>query len=113
MAPGPIGIPLGTQFRSSGLLADLHKLRAFGLLALLMEVGDQTNQPQQKENIGPKAYVRRQEGLGSRPCGLLHSRDQQAPDGGGHHDAGGKPGEPPLHPIPQAILKEKDAGSAQ
>ena len=78
-----------------------------------VEVRDQVIQPQQKEDAAPKADDRRQEAPDSRAGGLLHGGDQQAPDGRGHHHAGGKAGEPPLHPIPQALVQEKDTGRAQ
>ena len=35
MTPGPVDIPLGAQFRSSGLLADFHKI-PLGLLAVVV-----------------------------------------------------------------------------
>ena len=80
---------------------------------LLVEVRDQMIQPQQKENTNPKANDRRQEGPGPCPGGLIHGGDQQAPDRRGHHDAGGEAGQPPLHPIHQTFLQEKDAGGPQ
>ena len=83
------------------------------LLAPLVEVGDQVIQPQQEENAGPEADGRRQKGPGPCPGGLLHGGDQQAPDGRGHHHAGGKAGKPPLHPVPQTFFQEEYTGGAQ
>ena len=83
------------------------------LLAPLVEVGDQVIQTQQEEDTGPEADDRWQKDPDARPSGLLHGGDQQAPDGCSHHNARGKAGEPPLHPVPQALLQKKDAGGAQ
>ena len=70
-------------------------------------------QTQQEEDTGPEADDRWQKDPDARPSGLLHGGDQQAPDGCSHHNARGKAGEPPLHPVPQALLQKKDAGGAQ
>ena len=77
------------------------------LLAPLVEVGDQVIQTQQEEDTGPEADDRWQKDPDARPSGLLHGGDQQAPDGCSHHNARGKAGEPPLHPVPQALLQKK------
>lgn len=43
---------------------------------------------------------------------LLHSGDQQAPDGRGHHDTGGEVSEPLLHLLPPKPAFRKNTQAA-
>ena len=57
-----------------------------------VQMGNEVIQKQQKRNAKPKPCCSRDKGPLPHTLRLLHSRKQQAPDGGRHHDPGGKAG---------------------
>ena len=57
-----------------------------------MQVGDDVVQKQQEKHAAPEANKSRDKGQGSHMGGIIHGRNEQTPDGGSYHDAGGKTG---------------------
>ena len=70
------------------------------LIAALMQVGDRPVQRQQEQDAHPKASDRREERPPPHIRRLFHRGDQQAPDGGRHHDPRREAGQgPPDHQV--------------
>ena len=72
---------------------------AFGLQAVLVQMGDEMIQQQQKQDPQPETHRRREKRQPAQICSLLHGRDQQTPNRCRHHDPGRKAGEGTLDAV--------------
>ena len=86
---------------------------AFHLPAFLVQMGDHMVQDQQEEDTDPESGGCREKRPAPQIGGLFDGRNQQAPDGGRHHDAGGKAGQRPADTVDQSPFHKKDAGCSQ
>ena len=67
-------------------------VRALGFVSALVQVRHGDIEQQQKADAQPKPDGGGEKRQPPQTFGLLHRRDQQAPDRRGHHDPGGKTG---------------------
>ena len=87
--------------------------RALGLAGISVQMRDDMIQQEQEADPQPKSRRRRRKGPASQIRRLLHGGDQQAPDRGGHHDAGRKAAERLLHALAERLPHEEDASCAE
>ena len=87
--------------------------RAFGLLAVAVEVRNDVVEREQKDHAGPKACRSRNKRPTSHAARLLDCRDQQAPNGCRDHDASGEAGQCTLDAFTERFSHEEHTRRAQ
>ena len=80
---------------------------SFGLQTVLVQMGDEMIQQQQKQDPQPETHRRREKRQPAQICSLLHGRDQQTPHRCRHHDPGGKAGEGTLDAVAQGLFQKE------
>lgn len=92
---------------------DEHRALAQAAAAALRAVGaqvqvrDEVVEQQQEAHAGEEAQRGRQPGRRPLALGHLYGRDDERPDRGGYHDAGGEAEQQLLHPGPHLAPEEK------